>query len=444
MFPDYVPKKKDTLSSVTTGFLPAGVLIPLVQEEGVELTPVVSRGTTVTEGQVIAENKITFGNSSAKIHSPVPGVVRGIKSCVYPDGKQGKAIEIKLSGSFAHIGKKSLPSSWETLPQTLLLSRIADYGIVNTFTAKSPVSLSQEIKALQNDEGPLFFVRLFDEEMDVQTDSVISVSEAERVLNGIKIAVKAVNPREIILCYKKGEKEFLEKYFDSDENAENRKRTIAGVPVTTMQVNIADYPSGNKSKLSTLYIRGKKLPATEREIMLSSLFIDASTLALLSDAIDNNIPVTRIPVHVSGDCLRSSGILKVCIGSSFRSIAKQCGVDKKHLGKIIVNGMINGYTVSSLDAPLTKYVKSIFFVSKRDFAVHSEAVCLRCGRCREACPEKLSPDVIFSNAVMGVRIPENYIKSAELCTQCGLCNFACPAQLPLSQGIKLIKDKRYE
>ena len=107
---DFTKKDKNPVMKTTTGFLSRTLTIPLCQENDFECTPVVKEGDYIKEGQVIAEvSRDVYGTKSfgvAKIHSPIPGKLICIKNCNYPNGKQGKAIEILLSGSFTFIGKK--------------------------------------------------------------------------------------------------------------------------------------------------------------------------------------------------------------------------------------------------------------------------------------------------------------------------------------------------
>ena len=108
---------------------------------------------------------------------------------------------------------------------------------------------------------------------------------------------------------------------------------------------------------------------------------------------------------------------------------------------IIINGSICGTSVQSLDVPVTKYVKSVEFISKvRNTNSHVYS-CINCGNCRFACPVKLSPDILYTNTINFKLLPENFAASSIACIQCGICNTVCPARLPLSQTISLLKNK---
>ena len=146
---------------------------------------------------------------------------------------------------------------------------------------------------------------------------------------------------------------------------------------------------------------------------------------------------------MNGDCIPASGILKVAVGTTFRMLAEQCGGFVKSPEGIIVNGMISGVSSGTLDAPVTKYVKSVTFIPKMQCPDQRQTVCIRCGNCRRACPAKLSPDIIYRYIRNGMIASEDYLASAEFCSDCGLCNSVCPSRLPLSQRIyEFAKSKK--
>lgn len=131
------------------------------------------------------------------------------------------------------------------------------------------------------------------------------------------------------------------------------------------------------------------------------------------------------------------------MGTSIRDLAEQCGGFIKRPESIIINGVVCGVSSGTLDAPITKYVKSITFLPASKTPNQKQLECIRCGNCRRVCPLHLSPDVIYSRMVFPYTKDKDdvYIKSSELCNGCGLCNASCPARLPLSQVIYKIAPK---
>lgn len=427
---DFNIKKKDCVQSVTTAFLPRKVLIPLMQENGVLCAPLVKAGDKVQEGQVIAESDAK--SDSAKIHSSIPGVVLGIKKCSEFDGRSGDAIEIKLAGQFSHIGKLSHKFDWLSWGSSSIINRISALGVVNTFSMREATSLSSDIKKALESPEPRIFVRLFDEDPSCQTDSALSQSQFEKILTGIEILKETMKPKEIVFVHSKKDSAIQVKLLPLKEDKQN-----LFLPIDTSQ-----YPCGKKASIVAKFSKLFKPEESEREIIEGSLFIDATSLVVFSDSLIYNVPVERVYVYVYGDCLRSSAVLKVCVGESFLNLAKQLGLESDKIKKVIVNGLVRGFSVPSLDTPVSKSVKSVAFLSQGDIADYSSAFCLGCGRCRDACPAKIYPDIIYARVVKSVKTPQDFVRSSLLCIECGVCNSVCPTRLPLCEIVKILKDKQ--
>lgn len=449
MSSNYVLKKKDIIQSVTTGFLPPVALVPLCQEKNVLCESVVQCGARVEEGQVIAEPKSEYSTmfDCAKIHSPIPGVVVGTKKCSYPNGKIGDAIEIQLSGRFTYIGKLAHEFDWKSWGKNSLLNRISANGVINTFSSREPCSLAttiREVMEKNTGDSKRLFVRLYDEDQFCQTDSVLAKSEFDKLFLATQILVEMFSPKEVVFAYPKSSLTFLTKLVELKNAHElpSVGNSSGSLDFQFVAVNEKKFPCGTKYDIANRYIKSEHLEMTEHALCDNSLFVDCETLMSLYNAVVCNIPATRIDVNVSGDCLKSSAVLRVCVGTSFRVLAQELGLMEGNIGKIIVNGYLNGFSVPSLDIPVTKYVKSVAFISQRDIADYSAGYCIGCGKCNASCPAHIYPDIIFSNLVNSVKVPSDYLRAALLCTECGLCNYVCPVKLPLFQSVKILKERQ--
>ena len=104
-----------------------------------------------------------------------------------------------------------------------------------------------------------------------------------------------------------------------------------------------------------------------------------------------------------------------------------------------VNGLVSGFSSSSLDSPVTKYVKSVTFIPFVHKPLQNASECIRCGSCRRVCPLNLYPDILYRHVSGGAIAQIEYLKTAQFCSDCGLCNSYCPSRLPISQKIAEIK-----
>ena len=100
--------------------------------------------------------------------------------------------------------------------------------------------------------------------------------------------------------------------------------------------------------------------------------------------------------------------------------------------------MITGMAASALDIPITKSIKSLEFVPATELCIQDEKNCIRCGKCRNVCPEGLSPDLLYKHLVENYHLPKEICATSLLCSHCSVCNSVCPSRLPLSQTIALL------
>jgi electron transport complex protein RnfC len=97
-----------------------------------------------------------------------------------------------------------------------------------------------------------------------------------------------------------------------------------------------------------------------------------------------------------------------------------------------------GFTLGSLDVPVTKGTSGITVLSRGEVNRAAETPCLRCGRCVDVCPMRLVPTRLALAARVGdPDLVRRYHVTA--CMECGCCAYACPAGLPLVQLIRLGK-----
>lgn len=99
-----------------------------------------------------------------------------------------------------------------------------------------------------------------------------------------------------------------------------------------------------------------------------------------------------------------------------------------------------GMAMGSLDVPVVKTSSSVLVFTEDDVAVLPQSNCIHCGKCVEACPEILVPQMMAK-----ATRANNFEKFADLggmeCIECGCCTFVCPAKIPLTQMFKLGKAK---
>ena len=406
-------EKQSFTSSVRT-FLPDYSIVPLNMEKDTE--HVIREGDTVKEGEYISSD-----TAGCFLHSPVPGTIEKITTCTLPDGNFSKAVKIKLGGSFSFLGKIKLGTDWKSLSPEKLLLRIKNGGVPNTFS--SLISLADQIESCQ--KGELLVVRAFDEDPSCITDSFTYTNFTHEVTEGAVAVAMAMQASGIIFVLPK---------------QKDKAYSVSGLkfPHMICYADNSRYPSGTAENLISEIKKSVSPKESFARAGRKSIFIDALTAYNAYNCIEFGLPVLEQIVHVSGTCLNANAVFRVRLGTTFASIVEQCGGFIKAPSKIIVNGLMTGFELSSLDIPVTKSVKSIIFLAANELDDQTQSSCIRCGRCRTVCPQSLYPDLIYNNRTNPV-----LLESTLLCSSCSLCNSACPSRIPLSQTITVLR-KQYE
>ena len=425
---EFVSPEHPMFTSCVRAFLPRTVKVAFKQWGTSECSCALKVGDVVTEGQTIAT--CTKGVLGADVHSPVPGRVLSISQSTLPDGTLGKVAEIQTGGEFSFLGKKLTQVDWRSLSAKELILLFKASGIVNTFSRK-PDPLAGQLAKHREGKDRLVVVRMFDDDPSRYTDSFLAQKFTAKVTKGVLIVAKAVGAKGVAFVVpKKGEIEV-----DSEPFKE--------MDFCVVKTDTSKYPVGTKKALISAIrkaSRGLENPLFERA-GVGGVFLDPETALCVYNSTVLGLPVVESFVHVTGGCLRASGMFKVRIGSSVASLAEQCGGFSTSPAKIVVNGLVLGSAVANLDVPITKTVKSLEFLPSSKLCVQKSLPCIRCGKCRAACPENLAPDLLYACFERMRSLPKNVRRTSILCSQCFSCNSVCPSRLALCQTIALLKER---
>ena len=413
-------------------FLPKVVTIPLSQENNSYYKCTVNPGDIVKEGDVIAQAELERGGEGY-LHSSVPGRVVSTDPCFSPNGRQEYAVKINFGGALSYLGKIHEEKKPDNYSQNEITKLLIQNGVVNTFKTSIPENLGAQVEQITSDkERRNLVVRLFDEDPYRITDSLVAKFYFDEIVKGARLLAKSINAKGIVFA--------IDTKSDSKEWAKNPEYK----DIYQLEMKIQRYPCGTPREIVSAFVRGPLNKICNFTITKKDLFTDASTAYETYKAVALNVPCVDRLVHFSGNCLNASCMLDVKLGMSLREIVPQIGGFTKEPAHIIINGMLCGTSVKSLDIPITKYVKSVEFFSKKKNTDEQIYSCINCGNCRFSCPVHLSPDVLYNHTVNFKLLKETYTASSLACIECGLCNTVCPARLPLCQTIKVLKNKLTE
>ena len=161
---------------------------------------------------------------------------------------------------------------------------------------------------------------------------------------------------------------------------------------------------------------------------------NVETIINVYRAVAEGKPSMERVVTVSGDAINEPGNFKVLFGTNQAELVEAAGGFKEEPEKMISGGPMMGFSMFTLDVPVTKTSSSILCFTKDEVAKFEPSACINCGRCVDACPSRLIPSRLADLAER--HNEEGFTKMEGLeCMECGSCSYVCPAKRPLKQSI---------
>ena len=382
-------------------FLPQYAMIPLAFREQTSGLPLVSVGDFVNEGQMIARARNSL---SAHVHASVPGVVSGIIDTQLPNGHSFRGIHIRTGGSFDILGKQRSPYPWKQSDPTGLLHFFDLAGLVNT--AGKTTALAENIRAAVKQGITTLTVMFYDKDPTCILDSFLARRFIREVAEGAGIIARAMGATKIIV--ETGMEKKDRALFDAVGTAiPDRDLAHLTVPQT--------YPAGN---------------AHTRSAEKNAVVIDSSTALSVYESVQYNQPMLTTYLLLAGKTLEHAKVVKVRIGTPIGHLIEECGGFKSKNTHIILNGLLRGTLVDSLDLPAGKGIKSIHAVGKDIDIQQQLEECGHCGQCLRSCPAYIDP-IDTVRRIQKKRYDAETMRSIALCSGCGCCSAVCPVRIPL-------------
>ena len=419
----HIPHLKSTASIPPMPMTPPSqVLLPLSQHIGAPATPIVAVGDIVKIGQKIAEST---GYVSSPIYASISGTVKKFEDYLRPDGRIVSSIRIESDGNMS-VYEDIQPPAVCDLDSLIVAAR--ESGLVGLGGAGFPLSV--KLDALKKGTIDTVVINGAECEPYITCDTQTMLYDCDLIAFGLSLIQKyATSVKKYIIGIEKNKPECIEKM----------KSTFASDSLTEVKALPEKYPQGAEKILiyNTTYrtVPEGKLPAD-----IGVLVINVTTLALLARYIKTGMPLVARTVTVDGSAVVSPKNVIVPLGTPIRELLDFCGVE--NLGKVLYGGPMMGIPAASTDEPTLKTTGGITALSRSDSLLKAPTACIHCGRCVEACPLYLEPDV-FSRAFDYDNRDERMAildkNKVMLCMECGCCSFVCPANRPLVQNNRIAK-----
>lgn len=404
--------------------LPKGELVyPISQHIGAPASPIVAVGDTVLRGQKIAE---ASGFVSSPIFSSVSGTVKAIEPRRGAVGDMVNSIIIENDGEMKEVDYQPVDNI-DTLSKEDIINKVKEAGVVGMGGAGFPTHVKLSPK--EPEKIDYIIANCAECEPYLTADYRRMIENPEMLVEGMKIVLKLFENAKGI--------------FGIEDNKPDA--------IAKMQELVKDEPRMEVCSLQTKYPQGGErqliYATTRREINSTMLPADAGcivdnveTLISIYNAVKLGKPVMNRIFTVTGDAVKEPGNFNICIGMSYAEILEEAGGFRVQPEKIISGGPMMGFAMFGLDIPTTKTSSSLLCLEKDDVAASEATACINCGRCVEACPERIIPSRLAKMSDHGDMAGFEKWNGME-CIECGSCSFICPAKRPLAQSIKTMKKQ---
>lgn len=403
--------------------IPSHFIVPMAQSLGSPAECLVHVGDEVREGMLIGK---ATGFISSNVHSPVPGLVKEIRTIYLPNGVKTQAAVIEMQGEFDRSGKKQDARGWEQFSTEELLGIMAEKGLVGLGGATFPVHVKLSIpKGATLDT---LVVNGVECEPYLTADHRLMLEKTAEIIEGIRIVFKVVKPKVAYIGIEINKPDTIE--------VMEKAAHDSGLPLSVIPLKVK-YPQGDEKQLLKA-VTGKEVPSGELPLAIGAVVVNVGTIYSIYEAVVFDKPLIERVVTVSGGCIKEPANLKVRIGTPMSSLIDECGGFLSVPEKIVAGGPLMGFGVYDLESPVTKGTSGVLALSAKEVRGAQRTACISCGRCIHACPMGLSPTALFKQIDHG---EYKLALSGGLldCKECGCCAYVCPSHIPLVQGMRLGK-----
>lgn len=402
--------------------IPGSVLIPMSMHIGAPSTPCVKVGDRVLMGQVIGEPNGFLG---IPVHASVSGTVTAVGPRQQMGASPVMCVEIENDFSDELCELHPIGSVNEADPKAIV-EAIKNAGICGMGGAAFPTHVKFAVPEGKKAEAVI--VNGAECETHITADARLMQEQPERVIAGLRAAMRALGVSRGIICIENNKPEAIAAIRRAAEGEE-------GISVLRLKVK---YPQGSEKQLLKSAL-GREIPVGGLPIDAGAIVINAATAAAIADAVELGMPLIKRITTVTGAVNAPANFL-VRIGTQLTELVGACEGFSGEVGKVIMGGTMTGSCAHDFDVSIIKGMGGVIVCEESDAHTPEESPCIRCARCVDVCPMGLSPHLIKAACDKNdMSMARDY--HVMDCINCGCCTFTCPASRKLSPSFKIMKEK---
>lgn len=404
-------KNKLTDDAINIYNKPKYVYVPLISGNDSDITILVKKGEYVSKGSIIGKRK---GNFRIPLHSSVSGTVIDFEEHTAFNNQKVKCVVIENDFK-EKISDK--PKKQSRYSKSEFVELLRENGIVGMGGSGFPTYVKydtdKKIKTL--------IINAVECEPYITADYALITSKCEEILEAIDTIMEINDIDEAIIAVKKNNLKLKELF-------NNFIGTYLKIKICLVPNN---YPMGWERTLvkEVKNVEYKNLPI-EQGIIVNNI----STIYAIYETLKFGKPLIERIVTFTGEGLQRPQNVLVKVGTSVKEIVESLGIKKECT--LVAGGPMMGINIVSDDLVISPNMNCVLLLPKYEEA--EEIPCLRCGKCVEVCPAKLSPVMIMDNH----RDKEKLTPLRPLdCVECGLCSYICPSKILVREFVKKAKGR---
>lgn len=338
----------------------------------------------VKSNTIIYKEDILLKSEDKLIYSPISGKVLGKTSSMNDNNMTIPCVVVENDFREKIKKKKSTEKYISEYSYEDALRLIHQYNACDKKIDRQAKTLL--INGIDSDP----FEKTFSHIIDSHSSKILEAIDALSNILGVDTTLLAINNHDT-------------------NNVINLSNNIGTYPNITLKLVPDIYPLSFQDILI-------KNVLTRKQINSGVIYLTVQDIYNIYNVLKRKKPITEKLVTVSGNAIESPVVVNVKIGTSMSDLIKNCCniIDKNYY--VIVNGLIAGNTLTSLNNIITSNTQSIF-LNTIDSTL--EKKCINCGLCNKKCPVGLNPKYIR----------EHKEADKSRCIHCGLCSYICPSKI---------------